>query len=358
MHSLSDLISDVAVLAGLRMSARPADHTHPWGHRRVSTMVAMVVGALLLGLGCAIALHAITTYHVKHPAITSPVPLVLALVTIPAKEMLFHLTRRVGRAVGDVSLAANAWHHRSDAFSSIAAAAGLTVVAIGGQEWSFVDELTALVLSAFLIAAAARIMWSAASELVDRAPSRAIITAIERAIADTDGVRDHHAIRARQIGGKVTMDVHVLVDPDLTVREGHDIADAVQQSIQQDRPERGGCEYPRRAVGDEVGNPEYGTGNPDTEGGAWIPEPGKAGLLQECAGSQCRWLVDRRHRRRMGLACDRRAHSRSTSALIAWRSSSSRPLSRAWSIRVVTWPRMMSSSRSSLLMPQLLLPPA
>jgi len=233
LHSLSDLVSDVAVLAGLRVSERPADGSHPWGHRRVSTIVAMFVGALLLVLGCAIVYNAILSYHVKHEQLTSLVPLSLALVTIPLKEMLFHLTRRVGRLAGDVSLVANAWHHRSDAFSSIAAAAGLTVVAVGGQGWSFMDELTALVLSAFLIVAAGQIMWTAANELIDRAPSRAIIDAIEGAIRDTSGVRGHHAVRARQIGGKVTMDVHVLVDPSLTVRQGHDIASAVQERVKE-----------------------------------------------------------------------------------------------------------------------------
>ena len=232
LHSLSDLVSDLAILAGLRVSARPADATHPWGHRRVSTMVAMFVGALLAVLAGGIIHKAILSFRVVHEPLTSLVPLVLAAMTIPAKEALFHLTRRVGRRVGDVSLLANAWHHRSDAFSSIAAAAGLAVVAAGGPTWAFVDELTALVLAAFLLVAAVRIMWSAAGELIDRAPSGAVIAAIEQAVAGTDGVRDHHAIRARRIGGKVTMDVHVLVEPDLTVRQGHDIATAVQKSVQ------------------------------------------------------------------------------------------------------------------------------
>ncbi len=231
LHSLSDLVSDVAVLAGIRVSARPADHSHPWGHRRISTLVAMFVGALLLVLGCAMVYGAIVSFRKVHRPPTGLVPLGLALATIPVKEVLFRLTRRVGRRVGDVSLAANAWHHRSDAFSSIAAAVGLTVVAVGGREWAFVDELTALVLSAFLIVAAWRIMRSAGRELVDRAPSAEILEAIDRAIRQTSGVRDHHAVRARQIGGKVAMDVHVLVDPLLTVREGHDIASAVQASV-------------------------------------------------------------------------------------------------------------------------------
>jgi len=231
LHSLSDLISDAAVLAGICLSERPADPGHPWGHRRVSTMVAMFVGALLMGLGGAMAYNAIVSFRQAHEPLRSLVPLCLALATIPAKEALFRLTRRVGLRVGDVSLTANAWHHRSDAFSSIAAAVGLTVVAVGGPGWAFVDELTAVVLSAFLIVAAGHIMWSAGRELVDRAPSAAILGAIDRAIRDTSGVRDHHAIRARQIGGKVTMDVHVLVDPSLTVRQGHDIASAVQESV-------------------------------------------------------------------------------------------------------------------------------
>ncbi len=231
VHSLSDLVSDVAVLAGIRVSERPADQGHPWGHRRVSTMVAMFVGSMLLALGGGVAYNAIVSFREVRDPLTSFVPLGLALATIPAKELLFRLTRRVGRQVGDISLAANAWHHRSDAFSSIAAAVGLTVVAIGGPGWAFVDELTALVLSAFLIVAAGHIMWSAGRELVDRAPNSAILDAIDRAIRETSGVRDHHAVRARQIGGKVTMDVHILVDPHLTVRQGHDIASTVQESV-------------------------------------------------------------------------------------------------------------------------------
>jgi len=231
VHSLSDLVSDIAVLAGIRVSERPADHSHPWGHRRVSTMVAMFVGSLLIVLGGVIVYNAIVSFREVHEPLTSLVPLGLALATIPVKEVLYRLTRSTGRRVGDVSLIANAWHHRSDAFSSIAAAAGLTVVAIGGRGWSFVDELTALVLSAFLIAAAGRIMWSAASELIDRAPNPAILEVIEQAVRGTSGVRGHHAIRARHIGGKVTMDVHILVDPSLTVRQGHDIASAVQESV-------------------------------------------------------------------------------------------------------------------------------
>lgn len=230
-HSASDLVTDVAVLAGLGMSQRPADPDHPFGHRRISTLVALFIGAGLAVLAGSVAYRAVVSLRAAPAPTGSLVPLALAAASIPVKELLYHLTRRVGRRTGDVSLVANAWHHRSDAFTSIAAAAGLTVVAVGGAEWAFVDGLTAVVLAAFLAVAAGRIVWTSAAELIDRAPGEATMAAIEQAVRRTEGVRDYHAVRARHVGGKVDMDVHVLVDPALTVREGHDIASAVEDHV-------------------------------------------------------------------------------------------------------------------------------
>jgi len=231
-HSASDLITDAAVLAGLGASEKPADARHPYGHRRISTLVAMFVGAALAVVAASIAYSAVVSFRRAHEPLRSLLPLSLAVATVPVKELLFHLTRHVGRKTADLSLVANAWHHRSDAFTSIAAAAGLAVVAVGGPGWAFVDELTALVLAAFLAVAAVRIVRSSSAELIDRAPSPATLAAIERAVARTDGVHDYHAVRARQLGGKIAMDIRVLVEPELTVREGHDIASAVQESVQ------------------------------------------------------------------------------------------------------------------------------
>jgi len=235
-HSTSDLVTDVAVLAGIGMSQRPADGAHPFGHRRISTLVAMFVGAALLAVAGSIAYGAVLTLRTSHAETKSLVPLVLALATVPAKEVLFHLTRRVGVRAADRSLAANAWHHRSDAFTSVAAAVGLTVVAVGGPSWAFMDEATALVLSVFIGFAAVGILRDSAAELIDRAPAAATVKAIEQAVARTNGVRDYHAIRARQVGGKVTMDIHVLVEPTLSVREGHDVASAVEESVRRADP--------------------------------------------------------------------------------------------------------------------------
>jgi len=231
LHSASDLVTDVAVLAGLKVAARPADHSHPYGHRRVTTLVGMFIGAVLLAAGVWIAINAIISLRAPAGVIRPWPPLVLAAAAVPVKELLYRITARVGRRESNLALLANAWHHRTDAFTSVAAAAGLAGVLLGGPQWRMLDALTGLVLSAFLAVIAGRLILASASELIDRAPSAETIGEIERAVAKTPGVGSFHACRTRQVGGKVEMDIHVQVDPSLTVRQGHDIASAVKRAV-------------------------------------------------------------------------------------------------------------------------------
>ncbi len=233
LHSASDLITDVAVLAALRVSDRPADECHPYGHRRMATLVALFIGSALLAAACGIAYAGAMALHGTPRCVVGLVPLVLAVVSIMVKEAMFQVTRWVARRSGNVAIEANAWHHRSDAFSSVAAAAGLGAVAYCGAEYAFLDPLTALVLSIFLITAAVRTIRQNAGELVDRAPAAETLASIERTVSRTPGVRSYHAFRARRVGGKIAMDIHVQVAPDLTVRQGHDIAAAVQREVMQ-----------------------------------------------------------------------------------------------------------------------------
>ncbi|MHC4982432.1 MAG: cation diffusion facilitator family transporter, partial [Planctomycetota bacterium] len=150
LHSASDLITDVAVLAGLRVSERPADITHHYGHRRVSTLVGTFIGMALIGAAAWIAYNAVESLHHRRQEVRGILPLIVAAASVPVKEALFRITRYVGRRSNNVSLLANAWHHRTDAFTSVAATAGLAGVAVGGSDWAFLDPLTAMVLSAFL----------------------------------------------------------------------------------------------------------------------------------------------------------------------------------------------------------------
>ena len=236
LHSGSDLVTDVAVLASLRVASRQPDSDHHYGHRRVSTLAGMFVGSVLLLAAAWIVTSAIITYDQPHVRVRGALPLALAVISIVVKEVLFRITRRVGRQSADLALMANAWHHRTDAFTSVAAAAGLAGVTFGGQRWAFLDHLTAAVLASFLAVVALKIIRQAASELIDRAPRLAILADIKRAVACTDGVESFHAFRARQTGGKVEMDIHVQVDPELTVRQGHDVASAVRASVMEADP--------------------------------------------------------------------------------------------------------------------------
>ncbi len=231
LHSGSDLITDVAVLAGLQVARKPADVEHRYGHRRATTLMALFVGSVLLIAGGWIAYRAVISLQRTPSPVRAGLPFWIAVGAVPIKEILYRITRYVGRRESDLSLLANAWHHRTDAFTSVAAAAGLGGVLLGGPRWQMLDAVTGLVLAAFLVVVALRIVRSGASELMDTAPSEATLKGIEQVVAGTQGVKSFHAFRARRIGGKVEMDVHVQVDPVLTVREGHGVASSVKHAV-------------------------------------------------------------------------------------------------------------------------------
>ncbi|RKY27864.1 MAG: cation-efflux pump [Planctomycetota bacterium] len=232
VHSLTDLVSDLAVLASLKWGNRPADPCHPYGHRRVHTLVAMFVGIALFGAAAMIGYRAVASLSsATVGAITGPVPLAMAMLTVPVKEWLFRVTRRAGHQANNPAVLANAWHHRSDAFTSLGASAGIAGAMFGGEKWQMLDGLTAAVLAAFLLVAAIKIIISACNELTDRAPAKAQVARLGKVIQQTQGVQNYHAVRARKLGGKVEMDLHILVDPNLTVEAGHNIASAVRQRI-------------------------------------------------------------------------------------------------------------------------------
>jgi cation diffusion facilitator family transporter len=237
LHSASDLAGDFAVLWGIRAARRPADADHPYGHARYESIVTLFIGALLVAAALYIGVESLATLGRPHGGITSWWPLAAALVSIALKETLYWLTRAVGKRHRSSAVLANAWHHRSDAFSSVAAAAGIAGAIIGGPRWQFLDHLTAVVLAAFLVVVGGRIIRDAFQELCDRAPAPEVQARMERVIAGIAGVEEFHAFRARRTGGIIEMDVHVLVDPALSVRHGHDIASRVERELCREFPD-------------------------------------------------------------------------------------------------------------------------
>ncbi|MCC5988881.1 MAG: cation transporter [Pararhodobacter sp.] len=228
VHSLSDLASDAAVLWALGHSHRPPDDEHPFGHGRFETLATLAVAAMLALAAAGIVIDA--GLRVIDPPEATPGMLALwvAAGSILFKEALFHYTNAVARRTGSAMMAANAWHHRSDAISSVVALVGIGMAMAG---WPWMDALAAAVIALML----ARIAWGfgrpAVAELVDAAPDTEMAETVSAALAATPGVRDVHDLRLRQLGGAVQADVHLGLDPDLTLSEAHRLCEAARARV-------------------------------------------------------------------------------------------------------------------------------
>lgn len=237
LHSLSDLASDLAVFFGLAAAGLPEDANHPYGHHKFSSLARLVVGVLLLGLSVWLAVSAFSHLLAADARVPSPIAAVVAFLSLLAKEALFRWTRAVARRRRSDLLMANAWHHRSDAFSSLAVCVALVAIALGGPAWAVLDPAITLVLGAWLIREGFRIARGAADDLLDAAPGREMIEDLREHILPIEGARAYHDFRARKVGDFFELDLHLQVDPDLTVEEGHEIAKEVKREILRTHPE-------------------------------------------------------------------------------------------------------------------------
>ncbi len=239
LHSFSDLASDIPVLWGITAAKRPPDADHHYGHFHYESIVALFVGILLFAAALYIAISAVITLSHRDNGIRNWLPFYLALVSIVLKELLYWLTRAVGNRYHNQAIIANAWHHRTDAFSSIAAALGIAGALIGGERWAFLDHLTAVLLSAFLLYVGIRIIRDAVHNLSDRAPDPGTLNELHNTISAIPGVISYHAFRARASGAgkKIAIDIHIQVDPNISVSAGHDIATRVERQIQLANPD-------------------------------------------------------------------------------------------------------------------------
>lgn len=236
IHSLSDLTSDIAVIAGSHYWSRPPDESHPYGHRRMETLVSICIGIMLVAAGAGIGWEAITGLHDKQEAPPGWIALAAAFVSIVSKETIYRWTAAAGRRVKSSALAANAWHHRTDAISSLP-----VFVAVGGAlifpSWSFLDHVGAVVVSIFILHAAIKIIWPGIKELIDVGVPEEIQAKIKACATKSAGVLDAHAIRTRYISNSIQIDLHIVVDGLMTVHEGHTIADHVRDCLIEEIPD-------------------------------------------------------------------------------------------------------------------------
>ena len=232
IHTFSDLGSDIVVLIGLKVSEMPSDQTHHYGHRKFETLSTVALGAMLTAAGAFIGYESLVSISQRHQVAPTWLPAIAAAVSILSKEALYRWTAATGRKIGSSSVAANAYHHRSDAFSSVPVLIGLLVIRLE-PSLGFLDHLIAFVVAVYVVQVGVGIAYRETLDLVDSAPGREVMQKVERSILDVRGVCSLHQCRARRIQGKIFVDVHIQVQGDMTVTEGHRISGIVKYKVMQ-----------------------------------------------------------------------------------------------------------------------------
>jgi cation diffusion facilitator family transporter len=229
LHTLSDLVTDFMVLFALQHGHKGADAEHPYGHERIETAVSMILGIILFIVGVGIAVRAgVKLYSGEAFVMPSPLTLVTALLTLVVKEWLYHYTLRTAKLYDSNMLRANAWHHRSDALSSLVVAAGIGGTLLG---FMYLDSVAAIIVGVMIVKVGGELAWVSLRELVDTGLHTEQISRIKKAITDVPDVKALHVLRTRCMGGKALVDVHIQVDSRISVSEGHHISETVRQHV-------------------------------------------------------------------------------------------------------------------------------
>lgn len=231
LHSFSDTSSDVVILFGVKYWTAPPDEDHPFGHRKIESLVTGLIGILLIAVALRIGYDAgvslMNPVAAKEPA---AMVVIAPLLSILVKEALFRLTYRVGVETRSSSVKANAWHHRTDALSSVP-----VLVAVGGclvsSKLAFLDPVGAILVSVFIIKVGGQILCAALKELLDTSMSTRELDRIRDRVRSTPNVLGVHKIRSRNLGDSFYVDLHLEVDGNLTVREGHEISEQVKDIL-------------------------------------------------------------------------------------------------------------------------------
>ncbi len=232
VHSLSDLVTDAMVLFAAKHSSREADESHPYGHARIETAVTVALGAVLILVGLGISVDAMQRlFHPEQLLAPGAVALVAAVISVLAKEGLYRYTLVVARRIRSNLLRANAWHHRTDAASSVVVIFGVVATMAG---LPYFDAIAAIGVALMIAKVGWDLAWHSVRELVDTGLEADRIEAIERVIVNVDGVRAMHMLRTRRMGQDALVDVHILVDPRLSVSEGHHISETVRTRVIQE----------------------------------------------------------------------------------------------------------------------------
>jgi cation diffusion facilitator family transporter len=237
VHSLSDFVTDIVVLVFVRVSARPQDEGHDYGHGKFETLATLLIGLALAGAAVGIVVSGATklAHWLQGEDLPSPGKIALwaALASIIVKELLFQYTRIKGRKLNSPALEANAWHHRSDALSSIGAAIGIGGAIVLGERWTVLDPLASIVVGAMLVKVAWDLLGPSFGELTESSLPADTEREMLQLISEVEGVEDPHNLRTRRIGSHIAAEVHIRLDGSQTLESAHEKASQVERRFKE-----------------------------------------------------------------------------------------------------------------------------
>lgn len=238
VHSLSDFVTDIVVILFVRLSSRPADEDHGYGHGKFETLATLFVSLVLFGVAVMLFVGGVkdivAVAHGKQLAEPTMVALIAAVISIIAKELLYHYTVKCGEKLNSQVVVANAWHHRSDAFSSIGVLAGVGGAMFLGGSWAVLDPIAATIVSLFIVKVAYSLLMPSLEELLERSLPKDVEQRIEQIILSVDGVSSPHHLRTRRIGSAYAIEVHIRMDGNLTLTQAHAVTTAVERLLKQE----------------------------------------------------------------------------------------------------------------------------
>jgi cation diffusion facilitator family transporter len=235
-ESFGDVLGSCVTLYGLRIAAEPADPEHPAGHGRAETLASAVTAIALVIVAALIFTHAAQSIYEPRPA-PNPLTLLVLVPVILAKEAMFHYMRARGKKIGSLALITDAWHQRSDVLTSVAALVGISVAWIKGPAWAHADSWAAMIASIWLAGTGLWLLGPALHELMEGKVDPALLRFISASSAEVPGIKGIDKVWARKLGMRLIVDLHIEVDPAISVEEGHRLAHEVKDKLQHELPQ-------------------------------------------------------------------------------------------------------------------------
>ncbi|MBN1390135.1 MAG: cation transporter [Candidatus Thermoplasmatota archaeon] len=238
VHSLSDLVTDIVVLVGIRAACKPQDEGHDYGHGKIETLATLFIALALLMVGAGILLSAGSAIYdmIEGDDIEVPgvIALIAAMLSIIVKEGLFWYTRSVSRRTGSKALMANAWHHRTDSLSSIATFLGIGFAILLGGKWAILDPIAAILVTLLIFWIAIKLVRESLDELLEASLDSETEDRIIAIAASIDGIEDPHDLKTRSLGNRIAIDMHIRIGAQLPVRRAHDLCVVLENALKRE----------------------------------------------------------------------------------------------------------------------------